>query len=117
MTSPRQNPFPPRGGRWPEGPDEGDRAERDGSDRSTCDAIDRRPPALSDISKATGVQRSHLAPLDPPHPSLLRNDTFPRKGGKVVRPAYLFQTNPYCPTSGTKRSISSHSPSCRSLES
>src|SRR5271154_7113652 len=27
--------FPPRGGRWPEGPDEGDRAKRDGSERST----------------------------------------------------------------------------------
>jgi hypothetical protein len=24
--------------------------------------------------------RSHRAPRDPPHPSLLRNDTFPRKG-------------------------------------
>ena len=28
--------------------------------------------------------RSHRAPRDPPHPSLLRNDTFPRKGGRTV---------------------------------
>ena len=26
--------------------------------------------------------RSHRALRDPPHPSLLRNDTFPRKGGR-----------------------------------
>jgi len=28
--------------------------------------------------------RSHRAPRDPPHPSLLRNDTFPRKGGRTA---------------------------------
>jgi hypothetical protein len=26
--------------------------------------------------------QSHLAPLDPAHPSLLRNDTFPLEGGR-----------------------------------
>jgi hypothetical protein len=26
--------------------------------------------------------QSHRAPRDPPHPSLLRNDTFPREGGR-----------------------------------
>ena len=29
-------------------------------------------------------KRSHRAPRDPPHPSLLRNDTFPRKGGRTA---------------------------------
>ena len=28
--------------------------------------------------------RSRRAPRDPPHPSLLRNDTFPRKGGRTA---------------------------------
>jgi hypothetical protein len=29
--------------------------------------------------------QSHRAPRDPPHPSLLRNDTFPREGGRGRR--------------------------------
>jgi hypothetical protein len=60
------SPSPPRGGRWPEGPDEGDRAERDGSERATRAAIARRSAALCYISKVSGGPRSHLAPLDPP---------------------------------------------------
>src|SRR6202522_2935679 len=38
--------FPPCGGRWLEAPDEGNRAERDGSDRATRGAIARRSAAL-----------------------------------------------------------------------
>ena len=34
------------------------------------------------IRRRVFTARSHLAPLDPPHPSLLRNDTFPREGGR-----------------------------------
>jgi len=30
------------------------------------------------------TDQSHLAPLDPPHPSLLRNATFSRKRGEVA---------------------------------
>ena len=30
--------------------------------------------------------QSRRAPRDPPHPSLLRNDTFPRKGGRSAGP-------------------------------
>jgi hypothetical protein len=44
--------------------------------RSFTRAAERRDcPKMLDV-------RSHLAPLDPPHPSLLRNDTFPHKGGE-----------------------------------
>src|ERR1700677_2883141 len=65
------NPFPPRGGRWPEGPDEGDRAERDGSDRATRGAsLDAPQPCV--LSTASGVPRSHLAPLDPHPPCFAR---------------------------------------------
>jgi hypothetical protein len=72
----------PLRGRWPEGPDEG---ESSGARRlRTCyarGATARYTAALHQISGVTGVQRSHLAPLDYPlHPSLLRNDTFPRCG-------------------------------------
>src|SRR5580704_12178496 len=75
---------PPRGGRWTREarPYEGGRAERDGSGRATRGAIASRSVALSYISQVSGARRSHLAPLDLPHPSLLRNDTFPRKGGR-----------------------------------
>jgi len=36
-------------------------------------------------------QSEHLASLDSPHPSLLRNDTFPRKGGKGFHPFWTVQ--------------------------
>ena len=79
----------PLAGRWPEGPDEGDRAERDGSDRATRSAARRSRPWY--ISKVSGTPRSHLAPLDPPHPSLLRNDTFPREGEGRSAPSLCIQ--------------------------
>ena len=75
------SPFPPRGGRWPEGPDEG--IERSEMASSCPDAIKFQEALSPKYSLALVLtDQSHLAPLDPPHPSLLRNDTFPRKGGR-----------------------------------
>ncbi len=49
----RASPFPPRGGRWPEGPDEGDRARRDGSEQ---------PSASSGNNPSSVAAGRHLPP-------------------------------------------------------
>ena len=49
------NPFPPCGERWPEGPKEGDRAERSGSERATRGAIARRSAGLCDVQNKSLV--------------------------------------------------------------
>src|ERR1700677_4589701 len=60
--------------------DEGNRAKRDGFVGWRW-----RSPRVE-------PSRSHLAPLDPPHPAALRASTFPRNGGKGAREPLRFSS-------------------------
>src|ERR1700684_3730888 len=60
--------------------DEGDRAERDGAvDPRSRSRYTTELPTVERLRHMLDV-RSHLAPLDPPHPAL--RATFPREGGR-----------------------------------
>src|SRR5271156_3711595 len=68
--------------------DEGDRAERNGSVKLPSLLKYARGPQDAERLLPVLYVRSHLAPLDPPHPAL--RTTFPRKGGRAVPGDLIF---------------------------